>query len=426
MRIAVIGGGSAGCLAAAQVSHSAPDHELHHIHDSRIPPIGVGEGTLIGLAMKLRSLTGLDDSGVRRRLKATRKYGIHYQGWGRANPGFIHHFLPVDRAYGYHLSADALAEMLSAHIRARRVDARVTTLTRVQNGTQIEFDSLPSERFDFVIDARGFPRQLDPQQHIEIPFIPTNTAIIRRGPVTVVDPSHSYTRAVARPHGWIFVIPLAAHTSYGYIFNRDITSIEETEQDFDTFLEKDDVPTFSRRGVIPFPNFIHRRIYDGYLARIGNAAGFMEPLEASSLTLTQIQIDTILNTQLSGSAERLETYAGLVNQLLVRFAWRLGVFISWHYSLGSVYDSEFWRYAREQAWPRHLDRVLDSTIDSAAESRLFEALVERTTRQVGQKKSDHSPKKYAAFSLQNIRNVAGGLGYIDDGPEPAWWLPKAP
>ena len=41
---------------------------------------------------------------------------------------------------------------------------------------------------------------------------------------------------------------------------------------------------------------------------------------------------------------------------------------------------------RGQAWPRHLDRVLDSTIDSAAESRLFEALVERTTRQARAKK----------------------------------------
>ena len=424
MRIAVIGGGSAGYLAAAHVSHRTPDHALYHIHDSRVPPIGVGEGTLIGLVGWLRSLSGLEDAAVQRALKATRKYGIRYQGWGHRNPEFIHHFFPIYRAYGYHLSADKLVELLGENIRAHHVDARVTRLTRVGNGIEVEFDRLPPERFDFVIDARGFPRELDSRQHIRIPFIPTNTAIIRRGPATAVDVSHTYTRAVARPNGWIFVIPLAVHTSYGYIFNRDVTPIEEAERDFDKFMQEDGVRAFERRGAIRFPNFIHRCVYDGFLARIGNAGGFMEPLEASALTLSQVQIHQILNHRLSEPAERMEARARLVNQFLVRFAWRLGVFISWHYSLGSVYDSAFWRYARTRAWPRHLDPIDDSTIDPSAESRIFEGMVEFATRPGGGKNPDSGPKRYAAFPVTNVLNVAAGLGHTDGGPGSAWWIPK--
>ena len=30
-----------------------------------------------------------------------------------------------------------------------------------------------------------------------------------------------------------------------------------------------------------------------------------------------------------------------------------GLFVGWHYSCGSRFDSEFWRYARHHAWPRH-------------------------------------------------------------------------
>lgn len=373
---------------------------------------------------RLRNLTSLDDTTVQRRLHGTRKYGIHYQDWGRANRDFIHHFFPIDEAYGYHLSTDGLVDLLRKSIRARRVDAQVTAVTRIDNGTRIQFDGRTAERFDFVIDARGFPHRLNRRDHIRVSFIPTNTALLRRGPPTAVDVTHTYTRAVARPHGWVFVIPLAGHTSYGYVFNRYITSVEETERDFDTFMEKEDVSAFERRGVIRFHNFIQRRIYDGFLARIGNAAGFMEPLEASALYLTQSQIHWILNHRLSELAERGRGYAALVNQWLVRNTWRLGVFISWHYSQGSTYDTAFWKHAREEAWPRHLAPVHDPAINAATESRLLHDLIDRA---IGQRDGGSEPRPairgYAGFHLKSFRNMAGGLGYLDVDRESAWWLP---
>ena len=280
-KVAVVGRGTAGSLAAASVSrlHPDDDHELHHIFDSRIPIIGVGEGSWPSLVQELHELTDLPHEAVQQRLKGTRKYGVAFEGWGRRDRDFTHYFTPQQVSYAYHLSADLLADLLHESTRARHIDAKVHRITRVDGGAQVEFEGRAPERYDLVFDARGFPKELDPDEHIDISFIPTNTAVIRRCPAIVEEENgpvlhHTYTRAVARPHGWIFVIPLTVHTSYGYIFNREVSGLEEVEADFDAFLDSDGVTEFEQRAVIPFPNFVHRRIYDGAVARIGNAAAF--------------------------------------------------------------------------------------------------------------------------------------------------------
>ncbi len=381
-KIAVVGRGTAGSLAAATVTRLHPDsgHELHHIYDSRVPVIGVGEGSWPSLVQHLRELTDLPHETVQQRLQGTRKYGVAFEGWGRRERDFIHYFTPQQVSYAYHLSADLMADLLRESTRARHIDAKVLGITRVAGGAEVEFEGLPAERYDLVFDARGFPPALDPDRHIEIPFIPTNTAVIRRCPAIVEEQrdgpvlQHTYTRAVARPHGWIFVIPLTAHTSYGYIFNRDVTSRADVEADFDAFLEADGVAQFEQRAVIPFPNFVHRRIYDGAVARIGNAAAFMEPLEATAIVSAQLQIGMVLQIRLNRAVEHLDRDAPVVNRFLVNNMLCYGLFVGWHYSCGSQHDSEFWRHARDHAWPLHRTAAAPEAVDCAALRRFDEMI----------------------------------------------------
>ena len=58
MRIAVVGGGTAGFIAAAHVTRSLPEAELLHVFDSSIPTIGVGEGTTPRFPVWLEEVTG--------------------------------------------------------------------------------------------------------------------------------------------------------------------------------------------------------------------------------------------------------------------------------------------------------------------------------------------------------------------------------
>ena len=413
-KIAVVGRGTAGCLAAASVTRLHPDgdHELHHIYDSRIPVIGVGEGSWPSLVQQLQQLTRLPHETVQQRLNGTRKYGVAFEGWGRRNRDFTHYFTPQQVSYAYHLSADLMADLLDASTRARHIDAKVLGITRVEGGAQVEFEGREPERYDLVFDARGFPKELRPDRHIEISFIPTNTAVIRRCPAIIEEEGdgpvrqHTYTRAVARPHGWIFVIPLTVHTSYGYIFNRDVSGLDEVESDFDAFLESDGVAEFEQRAVIPFPNFVHRQVYDGAVARIGNAAAFMEPLEATAIVSAQLQVGMVLHMRLNRSLENVERDAPVVNRFLVSSMLRYGLFVGWHYSCGSRYDSEFWRHARDHVWPRHRKAADPEVVDCDA-LRKFDDMIELLNQPVIDK-ADWD--RMCAVPLTSYAQVSQGLG----------------
>ncbi|MDE0659561.1 MAG: tryptophan 7-halogenase [Gammaproteobacteria bacterium] len=413
-KIAVVGRGTAGSLAAASVTrlHPDSDHELHHIYDSRIPVIGVGEGSWPSLVQELHKLTDLPHETVQQRLKGTRKYGVAFEGWGRRNRDFTHYFTPQQVSYAYHLSADLMGELLHESTRAHHVDANVRDITRVDGGAKVEFEGRAPERYDLVFDARGFPRELDAEKHIDISFIPTNTAVIRRCPSIIEEPQrgpvvqHTYTRAVARPHGWVFVIPLTAHTSYGYIFNRHVTELAEVEADFDAFLEADGVSEFEQRAVLRFPNFVHRRVFDGAIARVGNAAAFMEPLEATAIVSAQLQIGMVLQIRLNRPIEHLERDAPVVNRFLISNMLCYGLFVGWHYSCGSNYNSEFWRHARDHTWPQRRKAADPEVVDCDALQK-FDDMMNLVNQSVIDK-ADWN--RMCAVPLTSYAQMSQGLG----------------
>ena len=196
------------------------------------------------------------------------------------------------------------------------------------------------------------------------------------------------------------------HTSYGYIFNRDVSGLADVEADFDAFLESDGVSEFEQRAVIRFPNFVHREIYDGAVARIGNAAAFMEPLEATAIVSAQLQIGMVLNMRLNRPVEYLERDAPVVNRFLVNNMLCYGLFVGWHYSCGSVYDSAFWRYARDRAWPRYREAADSGAVDCAALSR-FDEMIELLSRPVIDK-ADRD--RMCGVPLTSYAQMSRGLG----------------
>ena len=414
-KIAVIGRGTAGSLAAASVTNALAetDYELHHIYDSRIPIIGVGEGSWPSLVDRLHVLSNLPHETIQTRLNGTRKYGVAFEGWGCRNQDFIHYFTPQLVSYAYHLSADLLADILQEGTHAHHVDKNVQNVTRVDGSAQIEFEDATTERYDLVFDARGFPKELNTNEHFDISFIPTNTAVIRRCPSIFQDHEGgpvrqpTYTRAVARPHGWVFVIPLTVHTSYGYIFNRNVSDLADVEADFDELLESDRVPEFEQRAVIQFPNFVHRQMFDGLVARVGNTATFMEPLEATAIVAAQMQIELVLHMRLNRSAEILEADAPVVNRFLINTMLCYGLFVGWHYSCGSIHNTEFWQFARDQVWAQHRG-VLDALGEDCTALRKFDEMFD-LLRQPVVDKTDWN--RLCAAPVTSYAQLTQGLGY---------------
>ncbi len=367
MKIAIIGGGTAGFIAAAHLTKYFPAFELYHIFDPNIPTIGVGEGTTPFFRYWLQDITNLKDAELAQRCFITRKFGIKFENWGTQYQQFFHHFYPIRSDYAYHISADQLVELLADYVSAIHIQKRVVEIESDGVVANINFADDTNLEVDFAIDARGLPKSLGPE-HMELNLIPTNAALIRRGPaiedgkidLTIDQCSFQYqsaTRAIARPHGWIFTIPLTTRTSYGYIYNHNISSISEVRADFDQFLNAEGVHCTASERQLTFPNFACRTFFDGAVFRIGNAALFLEPLEATAIVwilsymkslsrwpLRKLLVSYVLQGRKKSRLN--ENNLRRFNASLLNGVLKTAIFVGWHYGMGSAFDSEFWRFAK--------------------------------------------------------------------------------
>lgn len=426
MRIAVLGGGTAGFIAAAHFTRSLPQAELLHVFDSRIPTIGVGEGTTPRFPGWFEEVTGLGFPALAERCGATLKKGTRFDGWGSEGSEFLHRFQPV-RLIGYHFDAAEVVRVLGDHVRAERVDARVEELYTSANGVRVRLDDGTRHLCDYVFDARGFPRPMNgtggaAEDLIQLDWIPTGGAILRR-----LHPQKlsGVTRAAARPHGWIFQIPLRDWTSCGYIFNPRISSDTEVEADFTAFLQEEGVPTWEQRGMLNFPNFLRRRMFDGRVFRGGNAACFLEPLEATAIGTAILQVRSAAHWMLEHgrdgcASDEVDDF----NRTMLSYVCCDSLFLAWHYACGSRWDTTFWRYAR-----RGIERARNSPM-ARAHLPAMEEFVEagrslpglalsayedqnRWDREVYPLLSLYRP--FGNFSELNFAQVGHGIGYYGAG-----------
>ena len=83
-QIVVLGGGTAGWLSAFLLQDFCRQHELAAkvtvIESSKIPVIGVGEGTTAIFKTFLNSF-GLEEAEFLRETRGTIKYGIRHKDW---------------------------------------------------------------------------------------------------------------------------------------------------------------------------------------------------------------------------------------------------------------------------------------------------------------------------------------------------------
>lgn len=422
MRIAVIGGGTAGFIAAAHVTRSLPDAELLHVFDSSIPTIGVGEGTTPRFPVWLEEVTGLGFSDLAERCGATLKNGTRFDGWGIHGSEFVNRFQPV-RLIGYHFDATRVVRVIGEHVRAQHIDARVDELRTLPHGVLVTLGDRTTHLCDYVFDARGFPRPAAeaPGDLIQLDWIPTSRANLRWLPPGALS---GVTRAAARPHGWIFHIPLQDATSTGYIFNPRISSDAEVEADFTSSLEEEGVVGWTHRGMLNFPNFLRRTFFDGRIFWVGNSASFLEPLEATGIATAIVEIRSAAHwiaehgPESSTDLDELEAF----NEGMVGFVCRNSLFVAWHYACGSLWDTAFWRYARQGLERARNSDVARDHLEEMGEfveaGRTLPALAlsgckdqETWDREVYPLLRIYRP--FGNFSELNFAQVGHGIGYYD-------------
>jgi len=327
MKITILGRGNAGCLTALHYGYFARHKKnvsIELLYDSNIPPEKVGQATLLQPPQLLWTALALNwyDNPI----QATPKFGILYENWGKKNHKFFHPFPLNTLALHY-----APAKLQDTILKSKYF--------KVQEKHVDNYDEIDS---DFIFDCRG--RHITNWNDYIMLTNPLNAVLLGEGKSKACD--INWTRAVATPDGWTFVIPNTTQTtSYGYLYNDKITPIKKATANFKKLfnLAKQGIYLNEKVDNFKFKNYIAKKpIIDNRIILGGNRLFFLEPLESTAiesyLVWARLVWDWIMDKQ---------TTPALITSQFHTNAMQTQNFILWHYMYGSKYNTPFWKAARK-------------------------------------------------------------------------------
>ncbi len=99
--IVIVGGGSAGWMSAALLSHLFQGlYKIRLIESDDIGTIGVGEATIPAIK-KFNELLELDEAQFMRMTQGSFKLGIQFNNWDKIGGSYIHGFGVIGQDLGW-------------------------------------------------------------------------------------------------------------------------------------------------------------------------------------------------------------------------------------------------------------------------------------------------------------------------------------
>lgn len=331
-RLAIVGKGTAGALAASYFSLRMPNDEVFWYYDPQIKTQAVGEGATPHLSKLLYDGLGFLHEDLPK-IYGTFKTGIEKEGWGSEGKMFIDPFPGENIAY--HFNAIALQDYIFNKLKNRKNVKFIK-----QNVIPVTIDA------DYIMDCSGVPKSYE--DYIEPNTIPVNSVYVTQCYWDY--PKFQHTKAIAKKYGWVFLIPLTNRCSVGYLYNKGINNIEEIKEDVQELFERYNLTPSNDTNNFAFNNYYKKNNFSKRISYNGNASFFLEPLEATSIQLMyQINQETfdIINKNLPYESQN-ESY---LNNIEV-----IQNFLMMHYLAGSKYKSEFWDFAYERAY-KHFEKI---------------------------------------------------------------------
>lgn len=393
--VIVLGGGSAGMLAAITLKRLIPELDVELIHSPEIGIIGVGEGTTAVFPEYLFNILGIPRDEFYREAKPTWKQGIKFV-WGPRDHFFYdfefqydQRFDGVSKANGYYVDEDCSDLSLACglmqrgkafptgplgkpvikgahafHIEnhhlvaylegeAKRCGVVLTEDTFVSaehDGGQVSslhFEKGGRRSADLYIDASGFRSELLGKA-LEEPFksfsggLFCDRAVIG-GWERDDEPIQAYTTAETMDHGWCWQIEHETFINRGYVYASDFVSDEDAHAEF----RKKNPKTPEEPRILKFRSGRYERSWVGNVVAIGNASGFVEPLEATALAQILYECRWVKELLENSDCQPAEAQRDFYNHA-IGVAWdEIRDFLAFHYKFNTRLDTPFWKHCRE-------------------------------------------------------------------------------
>jgi tryptophan halogenase len=391
MKIVIVGGGTAGWLAAYCLCKAQPgQHDITVIESSSIGIIGVGEATT-GLTKDLLNgvlfPAAVDIKDFINKTDATNKMGIYHKGWAKNKESY---FAPLDASSTFQLNNDFVFKYAfqkfgydKFHMASRAgvnwenqnfdefhayqfdthkvgqffkeiclkenikiIDSVVTQVNLNESGgiDSVILEQGYSVSGDFFFDCTGFKRVLMEavgSKWISYKkYLPVDTAMPFRLTYQSNERPLPMTTAHAMSSGWMWDIPLQSRRGCGYVFDSNFISKETAQKEIESYLGMEIEPI----KFIDLSSGKSDTFWKNNVLSLGLSSSFVEPLESTSIHNTIVQIMVFIDEFLSPVAEKTVTKENekLYNKNIDTLFEYVFDFLSLHYQ-GGRDDSEFWR-----------------------------------------------------------------------------------
>ena len=413
-RVVIVGGGTAGWMAAATLAKVMGNRlDIRLVESDEIGTIGVGEATIPQIRLFNNTL-GIDENEFVRATRGTFKLGVEFVDWLRPGHAYMHAFGRIggrdlgavpfhqywlklhqageagvlddyvfnavaarqgkfmrgadvadsplsDVAHAFHFDAGLYARYLRRFAEARgvrRIEGKVVE-TRLRGGDgfieSVLLDGGETVGGELFIDCSGF-RGLLIEQALQTGYddwsqwLPCDRAIAV--PSENTGPPAPFTRSTARKAGWQWRIPLQHRTGNGMVYCSDFISDDEAAAGLLGHLEG---PALADPRPLRFTTGMRRRTWNRNCVAIGLASGFMEPLESTSIHFIQSALARLLRLfpDTRFEAADIDEY-----NRQTRFEYeRSRDFLVLHY-IANERSESFWRRCRETPVPDSLARKI--------------------------------------------------------------------
>ena len=419
-KVLIVGGGSAGWMAAAYLNAALNRQgqriaDISLIESPDIPRISVGEATVPSIR-HLLSVIGIDEIEFMKATNATFKQSIKYVNWLRGDGDAYHHpfsrnrvypldftgvnWLQSDRSipfmetasvqpaicemglapqmlgkwdfghplsYAYHMNAQKFADYLRDWSTARGVTHILDNVTHVdvgENGHIAGVDTKSGKQLeaDLFIDCTGFAAILI-EKALGVGFEDASQWLLCDRAITKHIPYENYYWGNVRPY------TTATALSSGWVWDIPLSNlrsvgylhssqyISEDEAMRELHAYEPHAKDFDAR-VIRFKVGRRKQAWAGNCVAIGLAGGFIEPLESTGLYLSDLAA-----VMLAEHFPRGEDWAPLAmrfNRIMSNRFYEVLDFINMHYCLTRRTDTDFWK---EVSKPERINPRLHAKLD---------------------------------------------------------------